>query len=197
MDKLLLGLMLLAIVIFLWYVSLIKKRNTVLDALSLTDQQLAKRFILIPPLLEKLERMEPLRAPFIRIAELCNQLQQSYCQTNPSAVQTRLAQVEQFNGAMTNLMHTLEVSSRLKSDAAVLDALQTFHGGEASFLAARRFYNLSVAELNTAIEIFPGSIIAAIAQIKIMPFYEADQSHVEPALAKLAKVLHGNETSVE
>ena len=56
MDKLLLGLALIFIVTYLWYVSLVKKRNTALEALSGIDVQLAKRADLVPNILKIAKR---------------------------------------------------------------------------------------------------------------------------------------------
>ena len=62
----------------------------------------------------------------------------------------------------------------------MLQAMQTYNEVEAQLSAARRFYNSAVSELNTAVEIFPGSIIAKMANVKVMPFYEADEAAKAP-----------------
>ncbi|MBP8119167.1 MAG: LemA family protein, partial [Shewanella sp.] len=56
MEKLLLGLTLIFIVTYLWYVSLVKKRNTALEALSGIDVQLTKRADLVPNILKIAKR---------------------------------------------------------------------------------------------------------------------------------------------
>lgn len=52
MEGLLLGLGLVVIITYLWYVSLIKKRNAVREALSGIDVQLKKRANLVPNMLK-------------------------------------------------------------------------------------------------------------------------------------------------
>jgi len=37
-----------------------------------------------------------------------------------------------------------------------------------------------VSELNTAVEIFRGSIIASMSKIKVMPFYEVSEASKAP-----------------
>ena len=51
---------------------------------------------------------------------------------------------------------------------------------EAQIAAARRFYNSSVTELNNAVQIFPGNIIASLVNVKELPFYETDAASKNP-----------------
>jgi len=64
----------------------------------------------------------------------------------------------------------------LKSDQTMLQAQQTYNEVEAQIAAARRFYNAAVAELNNAIQIFPGNLLAGYAKAKPMPFFEGDEA---------------------
>ena len=67
------------------------------------------------------------------------------------------------------------------------------HGGptgrgpaEAQITAARRFYNAAVNQLNNSIQIFPGQIIASIAGVQAMPFFEAPEAaRVAPSVDSL------------
>ncbi|QYJ78745.1 LemA family protein [Shewanella acanthi] len=181
MDKLLLGLTLIFIVAYLWYVSLVKKRNTALEALAGIDVQLAKRADLVPNILKIAKRfMEHEKSLLTEITELRSQLTRSYNKIDPSAVKDHIAQAEQLNEKMATLMLSVENYPELKSDNTMLEAMQTYNEVEAHISAARRFYNSAVSELNTAVEIFPGSIIASIAKIKVMPFYEVSEASKAP-----------------
>ena len=77
-------------------------------------------------------------------------------------------------------MINMEDYPDLKSNETLIQAQQTYNEVEAQIAAARRFYNSSVTELNNTIEIFPGNLLAGIANSKIMPFFEADEAVVEP-----------------
>lgn len=172
MDKLLLGLTLIFIVAYLWYVSLVKKRNTALEALAGIDVQLTKRADLVPNILKIAKRfMDHEKSLLTEITELRSQLTRSYTKTDPSAVKEHIALAEQLNSKMGTLMVSVENYPELKSDNTMLEAMQTYNEVEAHISATRRFYNSAVSELNTAVEIFPGSIIASMASIKVMPFY--------------------------
>ncbi len=51
---------------------------------------------------------------------------------------------------------------------------------EAKISAARRFYNSAVTALNNAVQIFPGNLIAQMARVTEMPFFEAEEAVREP-----------------
>ncbi|MGL5025523.1 MAG: LemA family protein [Shewanella oncorhynchi] len=181
MEKLLLGLTLIFIVTYLWYVSLVKKRNTALEALSGIDVQLTKRADLVPNILKIAKRfMEHEKSLLTEITELRTQLSHNYNKADPSAVKEHLVQAERLNDKMSTLMVNVENYPELKSDNTMLQAMQTYNEVEAHISAARRFYNSAVSELNTAVEIFPGSIIASMASIKVMPFYEVSKAAKAP-----------------
>ncbi|MGI2100412.1 LemA family protein [Shewanella oncorhynchi] len=181
MEKLLLGLTLIFIVTYLWYVSLVKKRNTALEALSGIDVQLTKRTDLVPNILKIAKRfMEHEKSLLTEITELRTQLSHNYNKADPSAVKEHLVQAERLNDKMSTLMVNVENYPELKSDNTMLQAMQTYNEVEAHISAARRFYNSAVSELNTAVEIFPGSIIASMASIKVMPFYEVSEAAKAP-----------------
>ncbi|MBW3531918.1 LemA family protein [Shewanella oncorhynchi] len=181
MEKLLLGLTLIFIVTYLWYVSLVKKRNTALEALSGIDVQLTKRADLVPNILKIAKRfMEHEKSLLTEITELRTQLSHNYNKADPSAVKEHLVQAERLNDKMSTLMVNVENYPELKSDNTMLQAMQTYNEVEAHISAARRFYNSAVSELNTAVEIFPGSIIASMANIKVMPFYEVSEAAKAP-----------------
>ena len=65
----------------------------------------------------------------------------------------------------------------------MLQAQQTYNEVEAQIAAARRFYNAAVAELNNAIQIFPGNLLAGYAKAKPMPFFEGDEAAMKPVNA--------------
>jgi len=56
------------------------------------------------------------------------------------------------------------------------EAQETYEEVEGHILAARRFYNSAVEELQTAVEIWPSSMIAGFVGVKAMPFFEIDEA---------------------
>ena len=184
MDGVLLGLGLVVIIAYLWYVSLVKKRNAGREALSGIDVQLKKRANVVPNILTIAKKfMDHEKSLLTEITELRTQVTNSYDTGDADEIKQHLAAAERLNSKMGQLMVTIENYPELKSDNTMLQAMQTYNEVEAHISAARRFYNAAVTELNNAVEIFPGSIIASMANIKVMPFYEADEAAKAPVNA--------------
>lgn len=181
MEGILLVLGLALIMGYLWYVSLIKKRNTGREALSGIDVQLKKRSNLVPNILKIAQKyMDHEKSLLTEITELRTLATKGYDDVDPESVKQHLQVSEKLNQKMSQLMISVENYPELKSDNTMLQAMQTYNEVEAQLAAARRFYNSAVSELNTAVEIFPGSIIASMASVKVMPFYEADEASKAP-----------------
>ena len=80
---------------------------------------------------------------------------------------------------MEKLQISIEAYPDLKSDKALITAMEAYQDVESNISAARRFYNTSVADLNTAVETFPSSFMAPLANTEKMPFYEdADKDKI-------------------
>ena len=114
------------------------------------------------------------------ITELRALATKGYNESDPRSVKSHLEVSEKLNQKVSQLMVSVENYPELKSDNTMLQAMQTYNEVEAQLSAARRFYNSAVSELNTAVEVFPGSIIAKMANVKVMPFYEADEAAKAP-----------------
>ena len=54
----------------------------------------------------------------------------------------------------------------------MIEAQRGWAEAEAQITAARRFYNAAVTDLNNAVQVFPGSILAALAGARTMPYFE-------------------------
>ena len=168
-----------AVVVIFWaynlYVSVIKKKNKVMEAFSGISVQLKKRYDLIPNILfiankfmeherELLTNITKLRAEAAKIPADINKAQEKI----------------DLDAKISSLMGQLQVSvenyPQLKSDQTMIQAMQTYNEQEEHIAAARRFYNAAVKELNNAVEIFPSSLVALIFNIKAMPFIEATET---------------------
>lgn len=75
------------LVIYMWYASIIQRRNQVLEALSSIDVQLRKRFDLIPNILTMVQKfMSHEQAIFNEITALRTQAEASYNPANAAEV---------------------------------------------------------------------------------------------------------------
>jgi len=171
-----LPLIILAVVMIVaygWYVSLITKRNKAREALSGIDVQLRKRFDLIPNILKVASRfLQHERELMTQITELRARATQSYNPGDKESVSVHLEAAGALQPAMMRLFAVSENYPQLKSDQTMLTAQHTYTEVEGHIAAARRAYNATVTNLNNSVEIFPGSLIAAIAGVKTMPFYD-------------------------
>lgn len=157
------------------YVQLIKKKNKVKEAEGSVDVQLKKRYDLIPNILTIAKKfMEHERSLIEDITKLRTQA----AKANEMSEKIKLDNA--IKGKMEQLMINVENYPQLKSDATMVQAMQTYAEVEEHIAAARRFYNSAVNELNNAVEIFPSSVIAGMLNIKAKPFFEVQENERRP-----------------
>jgi LemA protein len=162
---------------YLWYAGLIAKRNKAREALSGIDVQLRKRFDLVPNILKIASRfMEHEKELLGEVTALRARAMQSYDAGDAEAVKSHLESAGALHPAMTRLFAVAENYPDLKSQETMVRAQESYEEVEGHIAAARRAYNAAVTNLNNAVEIFPGSIIAAAAGVQSMPFYEETEA---------------------
>lgn len=160
------------VIIYGIYYSLIQKKNKVKEAFSSIDVQLKKRYDLIPNVLFIANKfMEHERGLLEDITKL--RAQASKLPADLSNAEQKIKLDGAIAGKMGQLMVAVENYPQLKSDQTMLQAMQTYNEQEEHIAAARRFYNSAVLDLNNAVEIFPSSMVAVMLNIKQMPFFEA------------------------
>lgn len=177
------GFLLLAVlgagilVVYVWYVKLIGRRNRALEALSSIDVQLRKRHDLIPNLVAMAKRfMTHERELLEKLTEQRAKAAAPYEKTDPEAVERHLAEERALQSSLMRVLAVAENYPDLKSDRTVIEVQQGLEEVEGHISAARRFYNASVTDLNNAIQIFPGNIIAGWAKVSPMPWFELEDS---------------------
>lgn len=172
-------LILLALLIFsyIWYASIITRKNQALQALSGIDVHLKQRLNLVPNILKLAQKfMQHEKALMEEITALRTQTEASYNPDDAQGVKAHLAAANALAGKMGQLMVAVENYPDLKSDQTIVQAMQTYSETEAQITAARRFYNAAVASLNNSIQIFPGNMLAKFAGAQAMPFFEAEDA---------------------
>ena len=171
----------LAALVYIWYMTLIKRRNKALEALSGIDVHYNMRFDLIPNILKIAQKfMEHEKGLLEEVTRLRTEVQKGYNPSDKAAVSEHFGAIEALAGKMGNLMVAVENYPDLKSDQTMVQAMQTYNEVEAQIAAARRFYNASVTELNNSVQIFPGNLIAPMAGVQEMPFLEVAEEVKAP-----------------
>ena len=158
---------------YLWYAAIVARRNKVSEALSSVDVHLNQRHDLVPNIVKLAARfMEHERGLIEEVTRLRGRLEGPLAGA-PGEVEARFALEGQLAQRVGQLLVTMEAYPELKSDTTMLEAQRTWTEVEAQITAARRFYNAAVNQLNTAIQVFPGNLIAGLAGAQPMPFFEA------------------------
>lgn len=165
---------LLLIICYSAYVSVIQKKNKVQEAFSSIDVQLKKRYDLIPNILTMASKfMEHERNLFEEVTKLRTQ-----AMSLPADVSNMAKKLEldsQIKSLMGQIMVAVENYPQLKSDQTMVTAMQTYNEVEEHIAASRRFYNSAVLELNNAVEIFPTSIFAAMVGAQKQEFFKTEE----------------------
>ena len=160
---------------YMTYVSVIQKKNKVMEAFRSIDVQLQKRYDLIPNILTIAQKfMEHEKGLFEEVTKLRTQAMSTPADMDNMGKKIQLD--SQIKGLMGQIMVAVENYPQLKSDQTMMTAMQTYNEVEEHIAAARRFYNAAVLELNNAVEIFPSSIFAAMVGAKKQEFFQADEA---------------------
>ena len=171
----------LAVVLYIWYAKIVARRNTAREALSGIDVQLTKRSELISNILAIAKKfMEHEKELLEEVTKLRSKATAGYDALDPKQVAKHFEDSAALGAHMGKLMISMEAYPDLKSDKTMVQAQKTYNEVEAQIAAARRFYNSAVSDLNNSIEIFPGNLLASLANSRVMPFYEGDTNSREP-----------------
>ncbi|MBQ8168002.1 LemA family protein [bacterium] len=168
------GVVFLVILVLLYivYATLIMKKNKVKEALSSIDVQLKKRYDLIPNILFIANKfMEHERGLLDDITKLRTQAVKM--KSDFENISEKIALDSEIKSKMGELMVSVENYPQLKSDQTMIQAMSTYSEVEEHIAAARRFYNSAVLDLNNAVEILPSKWFAQKLGIKSeLPYFE-------------------------
>ena len=157
------------------YAGLIQKKNKVQEAFASIDVQLKKRYDLIPNILAIAQKfMEHERSLIEDITKLRTQamnLGNEY-----SNIDEKIDLDAQIRDKMKQIMVAVENYPQLKSDQAMVVAMQTYNEVEEHIAAARRFFNAAALDLKNSVEIFPSSVIAKMLNIKATEFFTIEEN---------------------
>ena len=158
------------VVLYLWYATIVKRRNRVTEALAGIDVQLQQRHDLIPNVLVIARRfMEHERTLLTEITDLRTKAHQQIGERDFAKVGEKFETEARLGQQMGRLLMLAENYPQLRSDAPMIEAQRTYSEVETNIAAARRFYNSSVADLSNAVQIFPGPLLMGVAGVKAVP----------------------------
>ncbi len=175
-------LIILAVVIILWvvysYNRLIALVNKTKAAWSDIDIQLKRRYDLIPNLVNIVKGYATHEnAAFENVTKARAAAMGAQTPGAKGAAEASLS------GALKSIFAITEAYPELKANQNFLALQGQLSETEDTIQAARRFYNGNVRDLNTTIQIFPGSIIASTFHFSAAEFFqlnsEAEKQPVE------------------
>jgi LemA protein len=154
-----------AIYVFNRFVSL---RNRTNEAWADIEVQLKRRYDLIPNLVNSVKGYATHEsAAFENVTKARSAAMGA---TGPTGAH---AQAENMlSGALKSLFAVAEAYPELKANQNFLALQNELSDTENKIQAARRFYNANVRDLNTAIESFPGNIVAGIFRFTQKEFFD-------------------------
>lgn len=161
----------LALVLWVLYNSLVTLKIRVDEAWSDITVQLKRRLDLIPNLVETVKGYAKHESG---VFEAVTQARANAL--NANGVKETAAAENQFEGALKSLFAVAEAYPELKASQNFSELQQELVDTEDKIQASRRFYNGGVRDLNTKIQTFPSNVIAGMFGFKSREFYELDKA---------------------
>lgn len=164
------GVIVLIILISLWviYNGLVSAQNIVDEAFSGIDVQLKKRFELIPNLIEAVKGYNAHEAKVL----------QEIVEYRSKAIDVQ--GVRQEDQSITTALRSFRVHVEdypdLQANTQFLKLMDNLSVVENELAMARRYYNGTIRDYNTKIEVFPAVLVASSFGFKAMEFYEIDEN---------------------
>ncbi len=177
-------LSLVLVAIILWFIfsynRFISLVNQAKEAWADIAVQLKRRYDLIPNLVETVKGYATHESTVFEKVSEARAAAMGASNTTPA---TQVQAENQLTGALKSIFALSEAYPELKANQNFLQLQQELGDTEDKIQASRRFYNTTVMALNTALQSFPGNLIAALFRFKAMDLFElssADAAAAEP-----------------
>lgn len=149
-------------------------RNYIREAFATMDVYLKKRWDLIPNLVETVKGYSEFEQnTFLKVTELRSK--------NYSTMTTeeKLNANKELNGAIRSILAVAENYPDLKSNETYTNLMNQLTSLENDIANSRKYYNGTVRELNTFLEVFPSNIIGSTFGLKKEPMFAAEENERE------------------
>jgi len=162
----------LAAIIIGTYNRLVRLRQNVRESWSAIDTELRRRYDLIPNLVETVKGYAAHERGTLEAVIAARNAAAS--NNGPPAAQ---AQTENMlSGALRQLFALSEAYPQLKANENFNQLQEQLNETETRISQARRFYNANVREINTAVEMFPSSLIAGMFGFRPEQYFEVEEA---------------------
>lgn len=161
--------------IVLWVVfafnSFIALKNRAQEAWSDIEVQMKRRYDLIPNLIETVKGYAAHET-----AAFQNVSNARAAAMGAQSVAQHAEAENMLTGALKSIFAIAEAYPDLKANANFLELQRELSDTENKIMASRRFYNQTVMTLNTAVEQFPGNVVAGAFNFHKMELFELDEA---------------------
>ncbi|MBU0976405.1 MAG: LemA family protein [Patescibacteria group bacterium] len=152
------------------YNGLVKLKVLVEEAWSGIDVQLKRRYDLIPNLVETVKGYAKHEK---KLFEKVTELRTSAMKAQSPEEKGRLE--NELSGTLKTLFAVAENYPELKANENFMKLQDELSVIEEEIQSARRYYNGSVRDFNTKIQVFPNNLIAGMLGFKAREFFEAEE----------------------
>ena len=166
----------------LLYNSLIKLKNKVEEAWADIDTQLKRRYDLLPNLVETVKGYASHEAETLEKV-----IQARNMAMGAKSMQEHEEAENMITGALKTIFALTENYPDLKANQNFMDLQKTLKEIEEHIQLARRYYNGTVRDFNTKIEVFPNNLIAGMLHFTKRDFFQADDSEKENVKVSFSK----------
>ena len=135
------------------------------------DVQLKRRYDLIPNLVEAVKGYVKHEAGTLEKVTAARA-----AAMDAGGVEAKGKAENMLSGALKSLFAVAESYPELKANTNFLELQRELSDTENKIQAARRFYNGNVRDLNTAISVFPGNVLADFFRFEPREFFALDEA---------------------
>lgn len=163
--------------VFLWYIynSLISARLRVREAFSQIDVQLKRRTNLIPNLVETVKGYaKHEKEVFTKVTELRTSL------INAKNPEKKAEVNNQITDALKSIFAVAENYPQLKASDNFKELQQELEDTENKIAYSRQFYNSTVLDYNTKLQVFPNVLFAKLLNFKPAEFFGTTEEEKKP-----------------
>lgn len=160
-------IVLLALWLIGTYNSLVGLRNNRENAFANIDVQLKQRFDLVPQLVATVKGYAKHEAELLE--KITNARSAAM---NATTINEKIDADRQMTSALAGLKVSVEAYPDLKANQNFLQLQGELSDIENKLAAARRFFNSATKELNTAVQSFPGILVAKMFGFHTEPMFE-------------------------
>ena len=173
-------LVLLVIILIAWYISTFNKlqrlKNLVEEGWSTIDVQLKKRYDLIPNLVETAKGYAK------HESETLEAVIRARNAAMTASGDGKIAAENMLTGTLKSLFALQEAYPQLKANTNFIDLQNQLKVVETEIASARRYYNGTVKEMNTKIDMFFAGMIARKMKLEKRKYFELDSEEERKAV---------------